>query len=128
MSAQSHGLWLNIRTPGVAFGLRAGPTSGRSIHYATKRQRRPRRGRREGNRRARLSWPFPYAGMTQFRFEGLFSVRLSPDTPNGDRGTVRQARASVKTIGLTRRRTLGYSPRPFGPGSIFPPNWTTTAA
>ena len=33
--------------------------------------------------------PFPYAGMTQFRFQGLISVRLSPDTPNGDPDTVR---------------------------------------
>ena len=27
--------------------------------------------------------------MTQFRFQGLISVRLSPDTPNGDLDTVR---------------------------------------
>ena len=33
--------------------------------------------------------PFPYAGMTQFRFQGLISARLSPDTPNGDETTVR---------------------------------------
>jgi hypothetical protein len=33
--------------------------------------------------------PFPYAGMTQFRFQGLISARLSPDTPNGDKDTVR---------------------------------------
>ena len=28
--------------------------------------------------------------MTQFRFQGLISARLSPDTPNGDPDTVRQ--------------------------------------
>jgi hypothetical protein len=28
--------------------------------------------------------------MTQFRFQGLISARLSPDTPNGDGDTVRQ--------------------------------------
>ena len=33
--------------------------------------------------------PFPYAGMTQFRFQGLISARLPPDTPNGDAVTVR---------------------------------------
>lgn len=32
--------------------------------------------------------PFPYAGMTQFRFQGLISARLSPDTPNGDEDTL----------------------------------------
>ena len=32
--------------------------------------------------------PFPYAGMTQFRFQGVISVRLPPDTPNGDGSTV----------------------------------------
>jgi hypothetical protein len=65
--------------------------------------------------------PFPYAGMTQFRFEGLLSVRLAPDTPNGDLGTVRPARESVKAPGfrpgrLTVRRPLGYIPVPFGKG------------
>jgi len=55
--------------------------------------------------------------MTQFRFEGVLSVRLSPDTPNGDFGTVRRARASVKTPGLTAGRALGYIRVPFGSGS-----------
>lgn len=27
--------------------------------------------------------PFPYAGMTQFRFEGFFSAPRRRDTPNG---------------------------------------------
>jgi hypothetical protein len=32
--------------------------------------------------------------MTQFRFQGLISARLSPDTPNGDADTVRHGVAA----------------------------------
>src|SRR5262245_58077858 len=49
-----------------------------------KNEKPPAKGRREGNRRARLSSPFPYAGMTQFRFGGC-ALRLAdspPTTPN----------------------------------------------
>lgn len=88
--------------------------------------------------------PFPYAGMTQFRFQGLISARLSPDTPNGDDRTVRPPSASVKNrggrhaadtrrwadillqsqgldgsverAGLTGGRALGYIPIPFDSG------------
>jgi len=66
--------------------------------------------------------PFPYAGMTQFRFEGLISVRLSPDTPNGDLRTVRPGPRSVKNAGLTRPLRVGYIRVPFGSGRPVPPN------
>src|SRR5688572_30148974 len=70
-SPQSKGLELNMGSP-------------RAVAFSPKRKTPPVEGRHEGKRRARLSSPFPYAGPSQFRFEGC-ALRLGdslPATPN----------------------------------------------
>lgn len=54
--------------------------------------------------------PFPYAGMTQFRFEGVFSARLSPSTPNGTVGVVPDGKPFVKEAALTAFPPARYIP------------------
>src|ERR1041384_5888376 len=105
MSAQSRALCVNIgATPSGRRAPREGPAAGRGGAGGGRRgggggQRKPPpaggRGGGGGRRghpfqlwiRARWSSPFPYAGITQFRFDGCVLRLAGPPraTPNGQR-------------------------------------------
>src|SRR6059036_724753 len=67
----------------------------------------PAKGRLEGNRRARLSSPFPYAGSNQFRFEGCALRPARPDQRSSAPATPNDVPASPRTWGKMHRRGVG---------------------